>query len=211
MLPQPPLLEPGLGTGGIAIFVAIGLVYLLGEAGLPFPWVSQGVLFYFGYLVARGSTHLLLPLLAAVLAGSLGGSAALYFLARRWGSPLLLRYGRHLRLKPESLDRAGERLGGRMGFLSVAIGRLTPGLLVPTSLASGLLRLPFRLFVAGVVLSEVAWNGAFLTLGAVAGRHVTQLDAIMSELPLVLGLFVGVALAFGALLLWWWRRAAGPG
>ena len=85
--------------------LAIFLIFLLEESGVPLPLPGDLALIWAGYRVAAGQSLFVVVLLAVELATLLGASA-LYWLARRGGRPLIVRYGRFLHLDEAKLRRA---------------------------------------------------------------------------------------------------------
>lgn len=79
-------------------FGSLGLVVLLLAENLFPPIPSEVILSLAGFLVSRGDLGAIQALLAATL-GSLLGAYILYALGRWGGLPLVLRYGRILRIR----------------------------------------------------------------------------------------------------------------
>jgi membrane protein DedA with SNARE-associated domain len=147
--------------------VAVALLVLVDEAGIPMPVPSDLAVMLAGHRLASGEMHLL-GTLALLETALLVGASVYYWLGARGGRPLLYRYGRHVRLSPERLDRVGERLR-RHGALAVAVGRLVPGLRGYTVLAAGAFGVPYRQFLLGLAISGALYLGALLWLGAWLG------------------------------------------
>src|SRR5215211_4274420 len=107
-------------TGG---YPALALLVLLENLFPPIP--SEVVLPLAGYYVERG-TLTFVPAVAAATAGLLAGALILYGLGRIGGRPLVLRYGRFLRVDDERLRRA-EDWFARYGDAVVLFARMVPG------------------------------------------------------------------------------------
>src|SRR5215212_6307754 len=84
--------------------VAIFLIFLLEEAGLPLPLPGDLALIWVGYRVATGQSLFVVALLVVELA-TLIGASALYWLGLRGGRPLVVRYGRFLHIDASTLLR----------------------------------------------------------------------------------------------------------
>ena len=80
-------------------YLALVLLFLAAEAGIPLPFPSAGVVLYAAYLARQGQGNVFLVLLSVAL-GMVLGSWLLYSAALRGGHPLLARYGRYIRLQP---------------------------------------------------------------------------------------------------------------
>ena len=160
------LISQALGTlnqGSLAALVALFLLLALGEFGIPFPFVLQGVLFYMGYQLLQGKVQVI-PLVLILISGRLFGSAILYWLARFLGTPFTNWFEKRFHLVGHQLDKLKGSLGVQVP-LAVAVGRLI-GLLVPTSLASGAFGLRYGYFALGIALSAAIWDGTFIASGA---------------------------------------------
>ena len=144
-------------------YLAIFLLMLVEEAGVPLPLPNEVALMYVGYLAYKGELN---PAIAALVAtlGAANGSAILYTLARRGGRPLLHRYGRLIHVDDQKLDRA-EAWVVRFGALGVLLIRLTPGLRIASTAITGILRVPYRVVVAGVVGASLIWSFFWVYLG----------------------------------------------
>ncbi len=112
-------------AGLLDSFGSLGLVLLLLAENLFPPIPSEVILPLAGFLVSRGDLGVLQALLAATL-GSLLGAYILYALGRWGGRPLVLGYGRILRIREQDLDHAEEWFG-RYGGLVVFFARMAPG------------------------------------------------------------------------------------
>src|SRR4051794_36168299 len=99
--------------------LAIFLVFLLEEAGLPLPLPGDLALIWAGYRVASGQSSFLAVLLAVELATMVGASV-LYWLGLRGGRPLIVRYGRFLHIDSARLART-EAWIGRHAMLTVLL------------------------------------------------------------------------------------------
>jgi membrane protein DedA with SNARE-associated domain len=188
--------------------VAVALLVLVDESGIPMPVPSDLAVLLAGHRLASGEMHLL-GTLVLLEAAVLLGASVYYWLGARGGRPLLYRYGRHVRLTPERLDRVGARLR-RHGALGVAVGRLIPGLRGYTVLAAGAFGVPYRQFLLGLAVSGALYLGALLYLGAWLGPGaLAAVGGLRVSLRAGLTAVASVALAASAVVLY--RRAAGRG
>ena len=187
--------------------VAIFIVYLLEEAGVPLPLPGDLVMIWAGYRVASGQSNVLVVLLVVEVA-TLIGASGLYWLARRGGRPLLVRYGRFLHLDEARLLRA-EGWVGRNATMAVFLGRVVPGFRIVTPLAAGVFRVPYRVFLPPLALGTLVDAGAWLGVGFYFGPGVMALLAA-PQLTARLALSA-VLLAALALLTWRIHRRVLPG
>ena len=101
------------------------------------------------------------------------------------------------------------KLRGEAGIrspLAVTMGRLTPGLLVPTSLTSGAIGLRYEYFVIGVALSAIIWDGTFILSGIVLGHGAQALGRNISTWILPVGFIATICLVWAVQKLIGWRK-----
>lgn len=151
-------------------FVAILLVVVIEELGLPSPIPTDVMIVFAGTTAGRSAPLLAGFFVALVLASAIGGSG-LYIIVRRGGRPLVDRFGRYVHLGPEQLARA-EALLERGGWWSIALGRAIPGVRYATVIACGLLKVPFPRYVTAHIVGSSVYIAIFLALGAVFGPAI---------------------------------------
>lgn len=184
--------------------IAICLAVVLEELGLPMPIPTDLLIVTAGATGSRTWTSFAWWFVVLSLASATGASG-LYAIVRRGGRPLIERFGRYVHLGPKTLAR-GEALLARGGWAGIAVGRATPGLRLPTVVACGLLRVPYRTFITAHIAGTAVYILVFLALGRLVG------PAILERLHLprlglrLLGLLV-VAAGLPGLLAWWCARA----
>jgi membrane protein DedA with SNARE-associated domain len=159
--------------GDVRALVALFFVSSLTEMGMPFPFVIDGVV-----VVTSYQTGLLsLPVARVMLALLLGrefGSAIIYWLSRFGGQAFIGWLSRHFSPLSRGIDRVGIVIR-RRAPLTVAIARLTPGLLTSSSIASGVTGIKYGYFVLGILLSSVIADGALVAFGYLSGHGLEYL------------------------------------
>ncbi|GEM_PF-2602662 len=180
--------------GAVGFFVFMTLE----EMGLPAPFVSTSILFIIGLgfgLGQLGYGEVVASVILVVLASLLGPSIP-YWFGRSAARALLLKATGRLRLGPH-LQKVEAKLQ-QMGARGVFMGRLTPGLLLATSVAAGTLRVPFGAFLGASVASALVWSGAWLTVGYLTARFGMELLPALRYVPLavVVLLLVIVGVSF---------------
>jgi len=165
------------------------------ELGVPSPIPGDLMMVLAGVRVAQGREHLWLVLLLQELA-TVAGATGLFFLSRRCGRPLVLRYGRFIHLGPETLARAEGKIQ-RHGGWAIVIGRLLPGLRIATPIAAGVLGMPFLAFLPALVLGAFLYILAYTLLGLFVGPAALDLyDRISLPISALASLAVLIALIF---------------
>ena len=178
-------------------YVVLAAVVLLENLFPPIP--SELILPLAGSRVAAGEMDYL-PAVVAATIGSVAGALILYALGRFGGRPLLLRYGRVLRLTPQRLDRADDWLD-RHGSWLVLVGRVIPGVRSVISVPAGLSEMPVARFVLLTTVGSAVWNAALIGAGWALGScwdEATDLVGALSVwvyVAVVLAVAVVIALA----------------
>ncbi len=173
-------------------YLALLLVFLISEAGVPLPFPNYLLILYATYLLGEGKGNVFLIFLSAAL-GMILGAWILYWIAQRGGHPLLQRYGKYIRLQPDRLARVEAWLK-RRGGVAVFLGRLAPGIRVQTALVAGLFRVPGAVFAASVTLSAMVWVFVYVLAGILMQDQYDRLYGFIKG-QYVLALVV-LALAF---------------
>lgn len=173
-------------------YLAIFVVITLESAGLPLP--GETILLTSAiYAGSTGGLNIVLVVAAAAAAAILGDNLG-YWVGRRWGMPLLLRYG-HLIALDHGRLKLGQYLFREHGGKIVFFGRFTAMLRAYAAVLAGVNRLDARRFMLFNGLGGVAWAG-IMGFGAYAcGRSI---EHIVGPVGLALLAFV----VFGGLALW---------
>lgn len=163
--------------GGLAAILA---TMAAESAGIP---ISSEIVVPLGGSLAAGGLLSFTGVVAAATAGNLLGSAAAFFLARRYGPALLTGYGRRVGLNRGHLELA-DRFFGRYGLLAVFVGRLLPVVRTYISFPAGLSRMRWAPFIAATLLGCIPWNLALAFAGLQLGRRYDLVHRYLG--PLVL-------------------------
>jgi len=125
-------------------------------------------------LRSHGTLAWIASWLAIIIAVAFGATN-LYLVARRWGRPLVEgRLGNAFHLTPQGLRRA-ERSFARWGPFALIFGRHIPGARMPITIAAGILRVRYPLFIGCVAVSTAIWAAIFLVIGDVIGKQVAAI------------------------------------
>lgn len=172
----------------------LGLALLLIAENLFPPIPSEVVLPLAGFLVGRGDLSLWGALFAATF-GSVAGALVLYGMGRWGGRPLVLRYGRWMRVDEKKLGRA-EGWFRRYGDWVVLFARVIPVARSIVSIPAGTMQMPLLRFVLLTTLGSAVWNGLLIGAGVVLGANwqaVQHWIGSYSNVVIVIGA-AGVAL-----------------
>ena len=185
-----------VGYIGVAIWVAIESVII------PIP--SELILPFAGFLVGEGAaieplTGQAWTLPLVVVAGTAGatvGALIAYGIGYWGGRPLILRWGRILRITPEDLDRI-ETFFARYGAAASFFGRLIPVVRSLVSFGAGVGRMPLGPFILYTILGSLPFTFVLVFVGVQLGANWEALGPILKQFEYaILGILVLIALAF---------------
>ncbi len=140
-----------------------GLLYIE-ESGIPLPAPGDLFVMYVGAHVPRNLVAWVVAWLGLIGVVVLGATN-LFFISKRYGRRLAEgRFAEVVHLSPERLERA-ERWFERYGVVAIIFGRHIPGFRVPITVAAGVLKVTYPVFVASVAVSSAIWAGVVMVIG----------------------------------------------
>jgi membrane protein DedA with SNARE-associated domain len=152
------------------------LVIFLEELGVPLPAPGDVAIMYGGYLTTTGAIPYPLAYLA-VVSGAVLGSACNLTISRRYGRPFIQRFGRYIGVTDRKLANA-EAIFKRWGPWAIILGRHIPGMRIVLSALSGILDVPYRVFIPCVFVSALIWAAIFLEIGRHVGPRIREMFLI---------------------------------
>lgn len=182
-------------------YPALALLVLLEGIGIPTPAVSVVV----AAAVLAGHGSMSLPLVVAVtFAAAVAGDNLGFWLGRRAGRPVILRWGRRVGLTEPRLTRA-EDFFARRGRNIVVVARFIDGLRQSNGLIAGAIALPWRQYAVRDAIGGALWTALWVSVGAFAGGNLDRVRALAHryEVP---ALVVAVLLVLSLSLVYVWRR-----
>ncbi|MGH2473428.1 MAG: DedA family protein [Candidatus Limnocylindria bacterium] len=194
------LAELSANYGVLAIFV----VMILKEIGIPIPVPSDLIMVGAGVQIAAGAYSPLELLVALAVAIAIGGSIQ-FLLARTAGRAVVYRLAAMVGIGAERLDRAVARLASG-GPRAVLIGLNVPGARAAVIPAAGLARLAFLRFTVAAITGSLVFYGWHILLGYLVGPVATELLERYST-PLLAALVILALAGLGGWL--WMRRRSG--
>ncbi len=151
-----------------------------------FPFPSEVAMIPAGYLAFQGKMNVWLAILAGT-SGSLAGALFNYYLARSMGRKLLVKYGKYVFVKEETIEKL-EKFFQRHGHISTFTGRLIPGIRQLISLPAGLSRMNVMQFSTYTTLGAGIWVTILAGIGYFAGANEELWKSYLKEITL--GIFV---------------------
>ena len=161
---------------------------------LAFLVAVEGPIATLGAAIAS-STGYLDPRLVFLFAsfGNLSADVLWYSLGYMGKLDLLERYGKWFGFKPDIILKLKQEMHDHVGkFLFVA--KLTLGLVVPTLIAAGLARVPWKRWFGLLVLAESIWTGGLVLAGYYYGQYILHIEtnlkiiSITATIIMVIGL-----------------------
>ncbi len=180
-------------------YPALGLIALLGAAGLPLPTGLATVVA--GSLSAAGQLSLAWAAVVALSASVLGDVAG-YWAGRLLSREFLARRARWLGFSAAGNGHV-DGLFVRWGGLSVVLTRtLASHLSALLNLVAGAARYRVDYFLLFAIVGRLLWTGAYLSLGYAAGSDLEAASGFLANVSLLLiclalVLVTGVALVRG--------------
>jgi len=177
---------------------AVGATLLLENMGLPVP--GETILLMASFL-AYSEHKLSLPyiILVGVCAATLGDNLG-FAIGHYGGRPLLDRYQKTLRIRPNVIAR-GEELFARYGSATIFVARFIAGMRIIAGPLAGVLRMPWRRFVLFNFLGAVVWVTAIASVGYLFAKHWEALMQVLRDANIAIAIVVVVLVG-----LYWWRR-----
>ena len=160
-----------------------GLLYIE-ESGVPLPAPGDVFVMYVGTRVPHHVLAWIMAWLGLILAVTLGATN-LWLLSHRFGRHLVeSSFGEYIHLSPERIARA-EAWFKRYGALAIIFGRHIPGFRIPITVASGIFKVPYRVFASSVAVSTAIWAGVVLIIGINFGPRLENLLRAHTQLYFV--------------------------
>jgi membrane protein DedA with SNARE-associated domain len=175
---------------------AVGGALLAENAGVPVP--GETILLLASFLAysehdLRLSWIILVATIAATLGDNLGFALGYY-----GGRPLLMRYQAVFRIQDKTLER-GEKLFARYGAVTIFFARFVFGMRIIAGPMAGVLRMPWRRFMAFNLLGAALWVTVVSAAGYLFGQRWERLAQDVKRFDISVAILVFLA---ATLLLW---------
>ncbi|WP_158814286.1 DedA family protein [Methylocapsa sp. S129] len=138
-------------------YLAVFVVVCLESAGVPMP--GETALVTAAIFAGQGTLDIKWVIASAALAAIIGDNAG-YWVGREFGFPIVLKYGRYIRLDEARL-KLGQYLFQRHGGKIVFFGRFVAVLRAFAALLAGINRLEWPRFFAFNAAGGIVWASIF--------------------------------------------------
>ncbi len=173
-------------------YFGIFLLMFLESTFFPFP--SEVIMIPAGYLAYKGEMNLIVVIVVGIF-GSVTGALFNYYLARHFGRAFLLRYGKYMLIKPQTLEKL-EAFFRKHGELSTFNGRLIPGIRQLISLPAGLAKMNVAKLSFYTALGAGIWVIILVALGYLLGSNEALLSKYLRSATLIALLSVALITLF---------------
>ena len=169
-------------------YIGLFIMTFVESTFVPIP--SEVTVIPAGYLVSEGEMSFIITYFTTIL-GTVAGSLFNYWIARKFGRSLLIKYGKYFFINDEKLKDI-EFFFKRHGAISTFSGRLLPGIKHFISFPAGLGKMNLRLFVAFTALGGSIWNGILIAIGYFIGQNeaVVKKYIFQINILIIVSLFV---------------------
>jgi membrane protein DedA with SNARE-associated domain len=168
--------------------VAVFVLMLVESCGIPFP--SEVTMPTAGLLAASGHLNLAAVILTGAFA-NLAGSLIAYWLAARFGEPLLLGPGRYAGIRRHHLEIA-DGWFRRWGLWAVFFSRMLPAVRTYISFPAGLARVDLAKFSILTFVGVVPWCVALTLVGYLLGHNYERISGPIEKIAIVIAVLVAV-------------------
>jgi len=156
-------------------YLGVAVTVLVEGFGVPAP--GETAIIAGAAAAGHGRLNILVVVLVAFGSAVTGDSIG-YLIGRAGGRPLVLRYGRLLRLTPARFARV-EAFMSRHGGKVVAGARFVEGFRQLNGLVAGASGMPWPRFVLFNAIGATIWVGVWAGVGYLAGDHWAAITAVV--------------------------------
>jgi membrane protein DedA with SNARE-associated domain len=176
-------------------YFGVALIIGLESAGIPLPGETALI----SAALYAGTTHNIniFGVIAAAVAGAVIGDNLGYLIGRRFGLPILLRYGPHIGITEAKL-KLGRYLFAHYGVAVVFFGRFVAVLRTLAAFLAGINQMAWPIFFGANLSGAVIWAGSFGTGAYLLGQEIHKIAGPIGIAALVVAVFAVIA---GGLLL----------
>ena len=160
-----------------------GIFLLMFLESTFFPFPSEIIMIPAGYLAYKGEMNLYIVILVGIL-GSVAGALLNYYLAMFFGRKFILKYGKYVFIKEETLDKL-ESFFATHGEISTFTGRLIPGIRQLISLPAGLARMNMAKFSFYTAIGAGIWVIVLVAVGYLVGSNEELISEYLKSATLI--------------------------
>jgi len=159
-------------------YIGIFIMTVLEGTLIPIP--NEITMIPAGYLVAIGKMNMFI-VLAVGIVGNLVGGLISYYIAYRYGRALMIKFGRYLFFTEKKLAKV-EKYFAEHGPISIALGRIAPGLKHFISFPAGLAKMDLKLFSIFTILGGGIWLTILVMIGYLIGDNEAAIGSYLQQM-----------------------------
>lgn len=182
-------------------YLAIFLIIILQEIGIPSPIPVELLVFFTGYLSFKGFLYLPFVILTVITADFIGANI-LYIVFHASGIFLIRKKPRWVPISEKKIIRFKEKINNG-GWLSIFLFRLVSITRGYSAIISGLLHIKRRIYLPVVVMSAVTWVTIYAILGFIFGPYWNMIIRDIDHFKFVL---FGILLIIICISIFFWLR-----
>ncbi len=161
-------------------YLAVVFFLFLEDFGIPVP--GETTLIAAAVYAGAGVLNVWIIVPLAIFAAMLGDNVG-YAIGRFGGRVLVERWGRYIFITPERLATA-EAFFAKRGGRIVVIARFIEGLRQANGIIAGITEMPWPRFLLFNTIGAALWVGVWVTVGMVAGEHLTSIYHTLAKYEL---------------------------
>lgn len=148
-----------------------------------------------GLLVRLGDISLI-PVYAALMVGDLIGDIFWYYVGYFWGHRFIKRFGKFFSVTEEGVATVSAVFHTYKNYI-LLISKITMGFgfALVTLITAGIVKIPFKKYLALNVVGQLVWTGILLCIGYFIGHAYTIVDSIFAKASLI-ALFIIIFMVF---------------
>ncbi|WP_239254029.1 DedA family protein [Listeria ilorinensis] len=146
-----------------------GIFFAMVIESVCIPLPSEVIMLFGGFMAETGVLNFWMVVFAGI-AGNLVGSLLAYYIGKKGGRALVLKFGKYIFLNVKHLDKA-ELWFNRYGASAVFFGRVLPVIRTFISLPAGIAKMNLPKFILYTILGCIPWNIFLTWLGYTLGAN----------------------------------------
>lgn len=175
-----------LGYGGVFVMMVL--------ESMVFPAPSELIMPFAGYSASQGTFNLVIVIIVSTL-GSIVGSLISYYIGKRWGTLLVIRYGKYVLVREEDLHKTEEWFA-RHGDITIFVFRLVPVVRHLISLVAGVAEMDLKRFTIYTIAGAAVWNSIMAYLGFYLGSNWHLITDYSDEISWFIVIIIVIAIVW---------------
>ena len=159
---------------------AVLLLVMLEDFGIPVP--GETILIAASIFAGAGRLNIVLVGVVGFLAAVIGDNIG-FAIGHFGGRALALRWGRYVGLTEERLNKA-ENFFDHQGARIIVVARFIEGLRQANGIIAGITGMHWRRFLVFNAIGGALWVGTWVSLGYLAGNHITTIYHYITQYSL---------------------------